>query len=806
MPKLYRATPTQKPQPQPHWVVRSRLLDYLGKPPQIRLGVITAPGGWGKTTLGVQWAIHTNRHTAWVNLEPADNSPNRFLRNVLDAFAQINPALVARAGLARHLPGYHNPQQVITPLLRAIQEHAEPFLLVLDDYQTIEAAAVHQAAAALIENQPANLQILILSQTPLPFNLAALHTLGQVREVGADQLAFTPDETQELFAALRGPALEKDHAARITRAAGGWVVLLQLLAVHPRRADGVEVLLKESRSPERSLGWLLALAFNSLPKDEQNLLATTCVVDGVDGGLAAALCGLENPLDVLAALLQKHFFLAPCGASRDEYRLQPVVQYFLRGQLSEPVHRALLRRAAGWYAARGWLLNAVEAALEAGEIHPAARLLAAAGPESQRTANTADFLDLANRLPQEIRPQTPRLAFYEAWSLFSTGETETTPTLLAILRTQLSLPPACLYLIEAQAALAQADYPSAARWAARAITSQDQRPAPGTPEHASRDWDEETSLALAAAALIQAQAARHQEQTGLAQIAFTNAASLADSATAPSLQLETLGSWASLRLETGDLPGAEALLRQGVSLLNSLPSAHPLQRLAPVVYRPLGYLLYEWNRVNEAAEIAQKLADTARLAHNPASQAGASHLAALCALAQGDHETALKLTGRVDSQRVRMHAAPPAQRTPVDVLAMELRLYLAERLPVQARMRLDEVQRWLDGRGLLEPARAVESLNPSRTAEYTLLADYLIRSGNPARALELLEPLVTQAESSGLNGVLIGHLLLRTRAYLALGDQTAARQTLEQTRRLGEPAGYLRAFLDAGQAVRELTG
>jgi LuxR family maltose regulon positive regulatory protein len=188
------ATKLHVPQPRPGFLPRPRLLERLAEGMARELVLVCAPAGFGKTALLADWARRVPQPVAWLSLDPGDNDPARFWRHVAAALDRVRPGITERVAGLLGPPTPPSFQELVTALINELAAQPDQVLLVLDDYHLVDAEAVHASLAFLVEHLPPCLRLLLTSRADPPLPLARLRASGQLTELRAAELRFTPQE------------------------------------------------------------------------------------------------------------------------------------------------------------------------------------------------------------------------------------------------------------------------------------------------------------------------------------------------------------------------------------------------------------------------------------------------------------------------------------------------------------------------------------------------------------------------------------------------------------------------------------
>jgi ATP/maltotriose-dependent transcriptional regulator MalT len=792
------ATKLQLPRLRAGRIRRPHLLERLNAGLDRPLTLISAPAGFGKTTLVAEWLADCPRPSIWLSLDDQDSDPARFLAYLTAALRQIEDeagqATLAAFGSADPRP----PLPVLMPqLVNEINAIPEEFLLVLDDYHLITTPAIHEAVAFLVEHPPACLHLVLVTRSDPPLPLARLRAHGLLNELRQADLRFTPAETGMLLEQALGGGLTSGQVDLLTERTEGWIAGLQMavLALQelpteagPSRA-GVESLIAAFSGTQRHvLDYLLEEVLNRLPGDVQSFLLQTSILERLCGPLCDALIGdpATPSQRMLEYLESNNLFLAPLDDRRDWYRYHRLFADLLRqrlkaGPLSDerPDMAVLHRRAAIWHEAHGLLAEAIRHTLAASDYPTAAAMIERAAPVAWKQGEVATLSQWLEALPKDVLSGRPLLSIYYATLLLfrtaSPDHIEGFVELAARNDTQGRLAGEVL-LLRGLVAMFRGDLPGSVAAAKEAL----QR-LPG--ESVFRGL---ASRALSAAHLMAgevSEAERLLEQDLVASEASGDRLGL-------SASLRRLG---SLALYRGELNKARAHYQRALDV--SRDASGRLWPVAGRVLTHLGELALEENRLEEAQAAAEQAADLLERffpGWNSGTYVLLARLRYLFGDEEGAHEALQTALARASSTATRMDD--------LYTWVQATRLALARHDLASAERWASE---WASCADAPDPLKGpdIETMVSSRIfgeIVQATLARLLLARAQPQEGLLILDRL---EEASPDLGNRVEVHVLRALARDALGQREAAIEDLAVALRLGEQEGFMRMFLDEGEAI-----
>lgn len=428
------ATKLLAPVPRTHLVARPGLVELMMTTFEAghRLTVVSAPAGFGKTTLLAEWLtrIQTDARVAWLSLDNGDDLP-RFLAHLVAALqgagVDIDPA-----GL--ELLGANLPSVDLTPLVNDIARAAgrapdAQWVLVLDDYHAIDAPAVHQAVAFLADHPPPGFHLVVATRADPPLPLARLRSRGQLTEVRAADLRFTSDEAADFLNRVMGLDLTVDDVQALDQRTEGWVAGLQLAALSLRgleqRREVLGFIEAFTGSHRFVIDYLADEVLARQPDPVREFLLTTSVLDRLSGPVCDAVTGRADGTRMLEDLERDNLFVVPLDAQRSWYRYHHLFADVLRARLlAERPDQVpdLHRRASDWCASHDLAADAVRHALAAQDFDRAALLMEEAIPDVRRARQDGLLLNWVRSLPDAVVRRRPVLSVVSAWSMLMAGD------------------------------------------------------------------------------------------------------------------------------------------------------------------------------------------------------------------------------------------------------------------------------------------------------------------------------------------------------------------------------------------------
>lgn len=422
------ATKLYVPPPRPKVVLRSRLIERLNKGLQGKLTLISAPAGFGKTTLVSEWIAGCERQVAWFSLDESDNDPIRFLAYLVAALQKIAANIGEGVLDMLRSPQPPSTESILTALLNEITTVPDNFTFVLDDYHVIDAKPVENMLNFLLENLPPQMHIIITTREDPDLPLPRLRVRGQLTELRITDLRFTPSETAEFLKQVMGLNLSAEDITTLEASTEGWVAGLQLAALSMQGRKDIPGFIKAFAGDDRYIvDYLVEEVLLRQPDQVRSFLLQTSILDRLNGSLCDAVTGQKDSKKMLEALERSNLFVVSLDDNRQWYRYHHLFAGVLLSHLKEEQPDqvpALHLQASKWHEQNGMLADAIRHALAAEDFEWAAGLIELAWPETNRYIQSAPWLGWVKALPEELVRVRPVLNINYACALMDIGELE----------------------------------------------------------------------------------------------------------------------------------------------------------------------------------------------------------------------------------------------------------------------------------------------------------------------------------------------------------------------------------------------
>ncbi len=407
---------------RPGGVVRARLHALMQSNAATRLTVVTSPAGWGKTTFLSQWAhsCGADRRVAWVSLDESDDEPVRFWHYVLTALGAHGVGFGALAAL--RAPGA-DPVDVAVPTLLNELGTADDVVVVLDDYHLVTDARLHESVEFLLAYLPASARLVIAGRADPPLPLARLRARGELTEIRATDLCFSPQEAGALVASVGAVGLDAEAMDGLCERTEGWAAGLQLAALTLRGSSAPAEVAAQIRGDDRHiLDYFAAEVVTRLRSEQRDLLVRSSVLERLSGPLCDAVLERSDSAALLSELDRTDLFVVPLDRSHEWYRCHRLFRDALRYLLDPATAGVVLGRAADWFLEHGHLADAIAHRILAGDDQGAAELLRSSVPWFLERAALVTYLQLGDRVDRSVAESDARLCVAMAWAAGLSGQ------------------------------------------------------------------------------------------------------------------------------------------------------------------------------------------------------------------------------------------------------------------------------------------------------------------------------------------------------------------------------------------------
>lgn len=772
-------TKLHAPLPRPDLVARLRLTQRLddGVRQRHRLILVSAPAGYGKTTLVVDWLHGQSLPFQWLSLDEDDNDLQRFFSYLIAALRQIDPATGDSTASLLASPELPSASALAATLIQDVAAATTPFFLVLDDYHVITAPSIHEAVTFLLDHQPLHLRLVLTTREDPPLPLARLRVNGLLTEIRADDLRFTRDESTTFFRRTMRLDLHADAMQVFGEQTEGWIAGLQLAGLsvqgldEPQIAEFVAVF---GGGHQFVSDYLFNEVLRRQTQETRDFLRKTAVLDRFSAALCDAVTGRDDSRATLAHLERANLFLIPLDPQRRWYRYHHLFADALRAESqSDPEQsQALHLRAARWFEAHGYEQDAIKHALAAQAWVEAGRLIKQAADQALGRFELGVLSGWLDRLPDVVVTADPELAILEGWVTYFTGQPTVCRTVVAALND------------------VTADGLPARSWARlvslRAVTAVESPEAPRLVQEALSLTGEDDPIFRQYNLLTFGLAQQLAGETITASETYREAVRLGHTLRVPAFTIHAVHDLAITLIKQLRRREAQTLCKdvrnQWVDARgNSLP-------IVDLLLLPLAVSAYEANELAQARDLALRGREAKRRLHQEHVVGVECEQILIRACAGlGEWEEAWRIIHQVrQANPTYSWFLSHTARIEADLLLRQGHVAAAERWAGTAQVSLQE-----------QPGER-------REPQYLTYARLLMAQRRPRDAQLVLSRLQNPMQAGGRLARLITVTILQALAEEAQDRSESACRLLVDAIDLAAPEGYSRRFLDEGPAVARL--
>jgi len=782
MPTLILATKLYIPPPQSKNIPRTHLIEQLNEGLHRKMILISAPAGFGKTTLVSEWAAGCDQKVAWLSLDEGDNDPTRFLTYFIAALQTI-AANIGKGVLAILESLQTSPtESILINLLNEITTIPDNFILVLDDYHVIDSKPVDEALTFLLKHLPPQMHLVITTREDPHLPLARLRARGLLTELRVADLRFTPAEANDFLNQVMDLNLSMEDITALETRTEGWIAGLQLAAISMHGHQDCASFIKSfTGSHHFVLDYLIEEVLEQQSEIVQTFLLRTSILGRMCGPLCDAVLGspFDSGQETLEYLEHANLFIVPLDNERRWYRYHHLFGDLLRQRLGKPQEFAEFHlRASHWHEENGDQGAAFHHAIAAGDFVRAVGLAEAAWQGMNESFQMVAWLGWVKKLPEEVIRVRPVLCTLLGRALADAGEAEASESRLQDAErclkgldisneAQLIPLPSMIALVRASNAQLQGNLAATVKYAEQALQI--------IPEN---------DFVLRAQAIITLEVTHWAR--GNLELAIRAIGDWMESMTQLGNHVFVVASAfavADLLVDLGRLSEAERVYQDALRLAaqhgpeSEHITAHHHLGLS-MIYRQRGDDTLAAHHLKRAAEMGLQTTLVDWLYRWNVAQAQLKEAA-------GDLETTLALLD--EAKRVYIQTAVPDLRP---IAALKARIYLKQGQPEKARA-------WASERGL----SLTDEVSYLQEFEHLTLARLEI--ANPL-VNALLARLLQAAEAQKRRGSALDILLVQALAHEAQGNRPQALAVLKSALSLAEPEGYVRIFVDKGEVMRLL--
>ena len=793
------ATKLYTPPPRSKIVRRSRLIEQLNSGLHRRLTLISAPAGFGKTTLVSEWVADCGRPTAWLSIDEGDGDITRFLTYLISALQTIKSEVGIEA--LQGIRASQSPllESILISLINEISAIPTECILILDDYHLIDTSAIDNALMFFLEHLPPQLHVVITTREDPNLSLARFRVRDQLTEIRVADLRFTPAEAAEFLNQVMDLSLSAEDVTALDNRTEGWIAGLQLAALSMRGQEDVHGFIQAFTGDHRYIvDYLIEEVLRRQPEDIQNFLLKTSILERLNGSLCDALTAQTGSKTKLEQLQRGNLFLIPLDDKRDWYRYHHLFADVLRMHLTAEAPDsipALHKRASEWFEKNNLTADAIRHALVGEHFERAAELIEKAISPMRQSRQEATLLGWLKALPEEMFQNHLVLNVNYAGILMQNGQFDGVESRLRDVEQWLATPegsrrppvyvdeedfqrlPSSVHMYRAAIALAQGDTVNSMKHAGKVLElAREDDDFPRGAASSLLGLASWTSGDLETAYRMFTEGMSHLQKVGFISDVIGGSVTLAD-----------------IRITQGSLREAMSIYERGLQLATKQGTS--VLRGAADMHVGMSDLYCEHNDLDTAEQHLLKSKELGELNGLPKNPYRWRVAMARIQGAQGDLDGALDLLDEAEPLYVGDFApnVRPIQALKARVWIKQGELEKALAWARTQKLSIEEEPGYL---------REFEQITFVRILLSQYQSDHSDNLLN--NATEFLDRLLNAADEGGRMNSVIEILILQALAHQLQEDIPSALSSLERALKLAESERYVRIFIDEGTAMEAL--
>ena len=771
---------------QSTWISRMRLLKRMDEGFERKLTLISAPAGFEKTTLLVEWIRQKKIPVAWFSVDKKDNDPVHFLIYVIAGLQTLEPDIGKAALTLSQSPQPPPLESILINLINDISCIPTNATLVFDDYHAVDATPIHDLIAFLLDHLPEHMHLVMATRSDPPLLLARLRSQNQLTELRAADLSFTTNETADLFKKGMNLQLSTNDIQLLETRTEGWIAGLQLAALSLHGRKDPSNFLKTFKGDHRYIAdYLTEEVLNRQPEQLRNFLLQTSILERLSASLCDAVTGQDNSRQVLNKLENANMFVIPLDEERCWYRYHHLFADLLeqrlrlkQGDLVAELHR----RASQWFAKNGFKNEAVDHALIAQDYPQAAQLIEEIAEIEWDRARESRLLQWFKKLPDEEIDANPKLCIFYARELFKSGYLDDAEKRLHAAEHMLESTSISdvnkegllgrIAVIRAYMSTRTGDLSRTIHFSSQALKLLPRR---------DLNWRSVAATTLGMG--------YGSDKLVESLQAFSEAMKISKAAGNIYYHIFAGSCLGSIIFKRGKLKEAKDISRQLLSL--AIENGIEQTGIVGSLYANLGMIFCEWNDLDEGIRLLNKGIELSELGRDPVILASCQVGLLRALMYRMDFAGAFQLMENINERTG--HFTLPAWITNT-ISALNVFFWLGSG-------KLNAALQWAQERGL----SIDDNLDGSHELEYIALAHILITQNKLDEADRLLQRLIENAKAGDRVYMMIEMRLMRALIFKAKKDTAAALAELKLALSLAEPGGLLMIFVSKGKPVAAKT-
>jgi len=407
-------------------VHRSELYEKLNLGLTRKLVLVSAPAGFGKTTLISNWIIQNRIPTAWFSLDKGDNDPVEFLTYIISGIQRIDKEFGQSTLKLLNSPNKPSNESIASLLINEMLKLSQNFLLVLDDFHLVESNEIVKLITYLLEHIPGNIHIVILTRSDPALSVSRLRSQHQLVELRTSDLSFSANDISILFNKKLKLGLSTDDLYALETKTEGWIAGLQLTAISMQGRENISGFIEELKGDNRYImDYLMEEVLKIQTDDIKEFLLQTSILEQMSAPLCNAVLNRNDSQLILEALENNNMFVIPLDNERNWYRYHHLFAELLKQRLRLRYTadiNALHNEACDWFEQNNMLNYAIEHALEIKNYEKCIQLLGKVAEDMWQNGMHTAILKYGDMLPDELIKTNPEFCLYYSWILIADGK------------------------------------------------------------------------------------------------------------------------------------------------------------------------------------------------------------------------------------------------------------------------------------------------------------------------------------------------------------------------------------------------
>jgi LuxR family maltose regulon positive regulatory protein len=802
------STKLHTPRPRVNGVARLRLstklLAALDLPAQLIL--VSAPAGFGKTTLLADLAAGSKRPLAWISLGEGDNDPSRFWNYVIAACQSVQPGIGESALNLLQIPQPLSDETIPTLLINDLAKTHTELILVLDDYHGIHNQSIHLALSFLIDHLPENLHLILSTRVDPPLPLARLRARNDLTEIRASDLRFTREEAEAFFSQTMGLHLTEQEVNSIETRTEGWIASLQLAAISMREHADIAGFIKVfTGSNVYVADYLMDEVLKNQPQEVKTFLLQTSILARLHPGLCDSVRGASDSRTLLKSLYQSNLLVVPLDDDGNWFRYHQLFADLLTAHLQASTSvndiATLHRRAAHWYEQSAMMIDAISHAISARDYPYAVNLVEQIALPMILKAHFKTVEDWLAAIPPEfLRESLPANMAFAWMHLLRRNFERAAPNLQRLQEMFLVLDEKEIhptwrgewFALQAILLNAQGKAMESRTLAEQAL------------HFLPKDETQVRSM------IYMALSSAYEQLQDYARARQVLETMIQDARATGDLNSEIFGCslLGRMAVHQGELYSAFRVVSHAVQHMEDAGRFSPF---SATLFGELAQIHYQWHQIPQARDYFSRSVHWSTL--GGFSDAEIYHCVFQSRLLQMEGNLQAALNEIEKALRLMQTAAPALVRE--EVVAQQVSIFLAVDRIVEAQLALKDYGFAFDN-GFVHPPLVSNSTFPAAVlhAEGLLYNSALRIILHQSRTLGKQPDLHYAILLAGqiINGslrcqnlpIVIQTLLLRAQLYVASGDEQAGLADVATVLKLAEPEGFISIFVEEGRHVADL--